>query len=97
MEQKYGQYTGHRLRNYKLHAYMMRKLRDSMNIKWTDIINNEEILRWADLPCMTDILIEKNLRWLGHVHRMENDRLPQQMLYSELCEGIRNQGTPRLR
>ena len=23
--------------------------------------------------------VQKNLRWLGHVHRMENDRSPRQL------------------
>ena len=46
---------------------------------------------------MEDILIEKNLRWLGHVHRMDRNRLPRQLLYSQLCNGKRNQGRPRLR
>jgi len=50
--------------------------------KWYDKIMNEEILRRAHLPNMADILIEKNLRWLGHVHRMEDSRLPKQLFYS---------------
>jgi len=49
------------------------------------------------LPNMADILIEKNLRWLGYVHRMEHSRLPRQLLYSQLKEGKRNIGQPRLR
>ena len=68
-----------------------------MSIKWYDKITNVEILRRANLPCMADILIDKNLRWLGHIHRMDTDRLPRQLLYSQLCEGKRNQGRSRLR
>ena len=81
----------------KLHAYMMRQLRDIMKIKWYNKVTNEEILQRAGLPAMADILIERNLRWLGHVHRMDKDRLPRQLLYSQLCDGKRNQGRPRLR
>ena len=76
----------------KLHAYMMRQLRDIMGIKWYDKISNDEIPSRAHLPWMADILIKKN-----HVQRMENDRLPRQLLYSQLCEGKINQGRPRLR
>ena len=90
-------WTIYRTQVKKLHAYMMRQLRDIMSIKWYDKITNNEILCRANLPWMADILIEKNLRWLGHVQRMENDRLPRQLLYSQLCEGKRNQGRPRLR
>ena len=90
-------WTIYRSQVKKLSTYMMRQLRDIMSIKWYDKITNVEILSRANLPCMADILIEKNLRWLGHVHRMDNDRLPRQLLYSQLCEGKRNQGRPRLR
>ena len=89
--------TIYRTQVKKQGAYMMRQLRDIVSIKWYDKITNVEILRRANLPCMADILIEKNLRWLGHVHRMDADRLPRQQLYSQLCEGKRNQGRPRLR
>ena len=68
---------------------MMRQLRDIMDIKWYDKITNDQILNRAHLPWMADILIEKNLRWLGHVQRMENDRLSRQLLCSQLCEGKR--------
>ncbi len=90
-------WTIYRTQVKKLNAYMMRQLRDIMNIKWYDKIKNTEILRRANLPCMADILIERNLRWVGHVQRMEEDRLPRQLLYSQLCEGKRNQGRPKLR
>ena len=68
----------------KLHAYM--------NDGATD-----KILIRAHLPWMADILIEKNLRRLIHVQRMGNDRLPRQLVYSQLCEEKRNQGRPWLR
>ena len=47
--------------------------------------------QWAGLPSMADILIEENLRLLGHVHRMDNNRLPKKLLYFQLCLAMRNQ------
>ena len=67
-----------------------------MSIEWYDKITNEEILRSANFPPMDDIRIEKNLSWLGHVHRMDHDRLPRQLLYSQLYNGEWNQGRPTL-
>jgi hypothetical protein len=90
-------WTIYRTQVKKLHAFMMRQLRDIMSIKWQDKITNIEVLKRANLPSMEDILIERNLRWLGHVHRMDKERLPQQLLFSQLCKGRRNQGRPRLR
>jgi len=75
----------------------MRQLRDIMAVKGYNKIMNEEILRQANLPSMADILIEKNLKWLGYVRKMEHSRLLRQLLYSQVKEGKRNTGRPRLR
>ena len=80
-------WTIYRAEVKKLHAYMMRQLKDISGTKCYDMITNNEILSRAHIPRMADILIEKNLRWLGHVQRMKNDWLPRQLLYSQLCEG----------
>ena len=37
------------------------------------------------------------LRWAGHVHRMPEHRIPQQILYDELCEGERKRGRQKCR
>ena len=46
---------------------------------------------------MEDLLIRKNLRWTGHLMRMSPDRLPKQILYSQLSSGHRKRGRLRLR
>ena len=59
---------------------------------------NKVFLENVGLPPMTDIiLIQMNLRWLGHVERMDFARLPRQLLYSQLHDGKRNQGWTRPR
>ena len=90
-------WTVYRVQVKKLHAYMMRHLRSITNISWKDKTTNIEVLKRAGLPSMEDMLIQMNLRWLGHVERMDHQRLPRQLLYSQLCEDKRNQGRPRLR
>ena len=64
----------------KLHAYIMAHLRVIMNVPWKDKITNVEILCLTGLPSMADFLIEKNLTWLGHVYRIDINRLPRQLL-----------------
>ena len=61
----------------KLNAYMMRHLKEIMKITLKDRVSNDEIYRSSGLAPMTDILIEQNLRWTGHVHRMDAERLPR--------------------
>ena len=78
-------------------AFMMRHIRQIMNISWRDRITNVEILKRAGLPSMADMLITKGLRWIGHVHRMGRERLPRHLPYWKLEMGQRNQGRPRLR
>ena len=79
-----------------LHAFMMRHLRSIMRITWMDKVTNKEILERTGLPSMGDLLIRKNIRWTGHFTRMSPDRLPTQVLYSQLSSGQRKRGRPRL-
>ena len=90
-------WTVYRQQVKKLHAFMMRHLRSIMRITWMDKVTNKEILERTGLPSMEVLLIRKNLRWTGHLMRMSPDRLPKQVLYSQLSSGHRKRGRPRLR
>ena len=76
---------------------MMRHLKEIKKITWKEKVSNDEIYRRSGLASVTDILIEPNLRWTGPVHQMDAERLPRQLLYSQLSSGARNQCFPRLR
>ena len=39
----------------------------------------------------------RRLRWLGHVRRMNHERIPRELLYGELAQGSRTAGRPVLR
>ena len=82
-------WTVYRRQVKKLHAFMMRHLRSIMRITWMDKVTNKEILERTGLPSMEDLLIRNNLRW--------TDRLPKQVIYSQLSSGQRKRGRPRLR
>ena len=40
------------------------------------------------------MILKSRLRWVGHVIRMEDNRLPKQMMFGELASGKRKQGRP---
>ena len=46
---------------------------------------------------MFSLLIQRWLRWLRHVSRMKDGRIPKEILYSELTIGTRQAGRPNLR
>ncbi|KAK2189379.1 hypothetical protein NP493_108g04058 [Ridgeia piscesae] len=77
--------------------FMLRHLRSNMRIPWMDKVTNKDILERTGLPSMEDLLIRQNLQWTGYLMRMSSDRLPKQILYSQLSFGHRKRGHPRLR
>ena len=46
---------------------------------------------------MQCILTQRRLRWLGHVCRMDDGRIPKDLLFGELATGTRPTGRPNLR
>ena len=75
----------------------MRNLRRLLGITWQDRVTNASVLSQAGLPSMFTILAQRRLRWLGHVCRMEDGRIPKDILYGELASGTRPTGRPVLR
>ena len=81
----------------KLHAFHMRCLRRILNITWRDKIPNSTVLERARAPSMFAMLKQRRLRWLGHVCRMADGRIPKDLLYGELVQVKRSVGRPYLR
>ena len=81
----------------KLQAFHMRCLRRILGITWQDKVTNDTVLTTAGIPTMYTLLRQRRLRWLGHVYRMEDGRIPKDLLYGELASGKRNKGRPHLR
>jgi len=51
----------------------------------------------AKIESVELLLLQRQLRWLGHVIRMPSNRLPHRLLYGELQLGQRPVGRPKLR
>lgn len=80
-----------------LDTFHLRCLRSILHVKWQDRIPNTEILRRCKVSGMEALLMKGQLRWCGHVWRMEDCRLPKAVFYSELSAGKRNRGGQYLR
>ena len=64
---------------------------------YQDRVSNRDVLAQAGMSSMFAILSQRRLRWLGHVCRMHDGRIPKDILYGELATGTRPTGRPALR
>ena len=60
------------------------------------IRTNNELEQLYKSPTILKDVKARRIRWLGHVQRMEENRIPKKVLYSK-PEGCRSVGRPRLR
>ena len=81
----------------QLNAFHMRCLRTLLRVKWQDRVPDTEVLQRAEMESIYAILLRSQLRWAGHVHRMDDCRLPKRLLYGELSTGKRSLGRPKKR
>ena len=80
-----------------LERFHQRCLRSILNIHWSHFITNVEVLERAKLTSIEAMLLRSQLRWAGHVSRMDDHRLPKMALFGELRTGQRNRGAPKKR
>ena len=74
----------------------LRHLRSILNIKWQDRIPDCVVLRHAHTVSVEALIIVSQLRWAGHVCRMDSSRLPKAVFYLELRQGKRCHGGQKL-
>ncbi|KAL8583862.1 hypothetical protein ACOMHN_040331 [Nucella lapillus] len=80
-----------------LERFHMRSLRSILGIKWQDRITSLEVLDRAETASSEAMIMKAQLRWTGHFIRMDDSRIPKQLLYGELCLGKRSRGRPQKR
>ena len=81
----------------RLETFHNRCLRRILDITWEDRVTNTEVLERAEMLSMHSMLCQRRLRWLGHIRRMQDGRIPKDVLYGELASGRRPVGRPTLR
>ena len=90
-------WTSYSYQEKKLNSFHLRCLRRLFEISWMDKVSNEEVLQRASLPTVSALIKQRRLRWLGHVRRMDDGRIPKDLLYGEIAEAKRPVGRPKLR
>jgi len=75
----------------------MRCLRRIARIRWQDKIPNTEVLQICGVTGIEAFLMSAQFRWVSHVTRMDDTRLPKIAFYCELEHGTRSLGGQRKR
>ena len=80
-----------------LNRFHLNCLRKILRIRWQDKIPDTEVLNRSNMMSIHTMLMKYQLRWTGHLIRMEDSRIPKQIFYSELQSGKRSRGAPKKR
>ena len=78
----------------RVHQKFLRRI---LNIKWQSLTPDSTVLQRAGISSIEKIIIKGQLRWAGHLVRMEDDRLPKRLFYGEFAIGKRPQYRPKKR
>ena len=81
----------------KLNSLHMRSLHHILAIHWSDKVLNAQVLERAGFTTMFTLFRQRRLLWLGHVRRMEDGRIPKDILYGEFASDRRTVRRPQLR
>ena len=90
-------WTTHRRHIKLLENFHLKCLRRILNIKWQSHTPDTTVLEKAKCPNIESIIVLHQLRWSGHLVRMEDKRLPKQLFYCELVIGNRPRHKPKKR
>ena len=71
----------------KLEKFHLISLRKIAGIRWYHKVPNFQVLEKCKIMGITSMLDQNKLRWVGHVMRMGNYRIPKRMLYGRLARG----------
>nr|VZI06128.1 unnamed protein product [Spirometra erinaceieuropaei] len=72
--------------------FQPRCLRRILRLTWQDRIPDNDLMEWTGILSICTILRQMQLRWSGHLVRMDDERLPKRLFYGDVVTGSRRQG-----
>ena len=87
---------------YRRHIKLLERfhqncLRQILGIKWTSLTPDTTVLEKSKCLSIEAQLMKNHMRWVGHTVRLQDDRIPKQLLYGELATGRRLVSKPKKR
>ena len=76
-------WTMHAYQEKRLNVFHMRCLRHILKITRQDKVTNNAVLEKTGIPSIHIFLKQRRMRWLGHVTRMKDGRIPKDLSYGE--------------
>nr|VZI29028.1 unnamed protein product [Spirometra erinaceieuropaei] len=76
----------------RLNHFHLSCLRLILRLKWQDRIPDTDVLERTGILSIYAILRQIQLRWSGHLVRMDDERLPKRLFYGDVATGSRRQG-----
>ena len=80
-------WTMHAHQEKRLNVFHMHCLRRILGITWQDRVTNKVVLEKAGIASLYTLLQQRRMRWLGHVTRMKDGRIPKYFLHGEFSTG----------
>nr|VZI50403.1 unnamed protein product [Spirometra erinaceieuropaei] len=78
----------------RLNHFHLSCLRPIQRLNWQDRIPDTEMLERTGMLSIYSMLRQMQLRWSGHLVRMDDERLPKRLFYGDVAKGSRRQGGP---
>nr|VZI51724.1 unnamed protein product [Spirometra erinaceieuropaei] len=76
----------------RLNHFHLSCLRRIQRLNWRDRIPDTEVLERTGILSIYSMLRQMQLRWSGHLVRMDDERLPKRLFYGDVATGSRRQG-----
>nr|VZI38698.1 unnamed protein product [Spirometra erinaceieuropaei] len=76
----------------RLNHFHLSCLRRILRLNWPDRIPDTDVLERMGILSIYAILRQMQLRWNGHLVRMDDERIPKRLFYGDVATGSRRQG-----